>query len=118
MRRKRWDAEARADVERGRVRQSHRLPLGEYDEILSRPLRTLPCSLPQPDALTDAAGIDALADRVDRARSILVGHGFGRDRLSLLAGSTTRLPVSRIDSGDANPDAYFSSSRLGHGAFN
>jgi len=115
VRGQRRNAETRADVEREVVGQPHRLTLGQNDVLLRSPVRPLPRHLPEPDALPDARRIDAVADGVDRAGSILIRHDLGKRELPAAAAATARLPVGGIDARDVHGDANLARPRIWNG---
>ncbi len=83
--------------------------LGQRDELGGGAERALPLRVVEPDPLADPGLLDALADRVDGARAVLVGD----DQLGLQRNELARpadLPVGRVDAGDGDADAHLTRS--------
>ena len=108
----RRDAEAGAGIERRVVRQRHRLDRRQGDVFRRRAEGALPLAVPDPDPLADAAAIDALAHRLDRAGAVAVrddareGHG---------PGAAPGLPVGRVDARGGDADQHLARAGGGGG---
>ena len=116
MRGQSGDAETRSNVHRRSVWQSHRLTARHDDELLCRAVCALPRRLPKPDALSDSAVRDAIADGVDRSCAILVGDELWKRKLGIGASPAARLPVGGIHARDVHLDSHFTRSRFAHGS--
>jgi len=108
------DAETRSNVHRRRIWQSHRLAARDDDKLLCRAVCTLPRRLPNPDALSDSAFRDAIADGVDRPSAVLVGDELRKRKLGTGPSPAARLPVGGIHARDMDLDPHLTMPRLAH----
>src|SRR5258708_40043342 len=99
------DAEAGAHLVTDVVGQPNRLSTRNDDVLRSGAVRALPLSIPDPDALTQAAG-DACSDGVNLTCSITVGNDQRRAHAAPSAAAA-RLPIRRIDTRGPHPDSHF-----------
>src|SRR3954464_3207378 len=91
----------------------HRRRGGRDDGVLGGGApRPLVGRLPDPDALADQHGVDALAGGVDGAGAVLVGDLPVRTWLGTGAG----LPVGRVDPGEGEADPHLAGPGLGNRA--
>ena len=106
----RGHAQARAELERGVVRQRHR-PIGRDDGPFRRRSPATPgrCQ-PGPYPLANPALVHSLADRVDHACAVVVRDLEAVDRTR--RGSAARLPVGRVDTGEGDLDPDLAGTRL------
>jgi hypothetical protein len=108
------DPEARANLHRGCVWQSHRLTARDDNQLLRRAVRALPGRLPEPDALSDSAFRDAIANGIDRPCAVMVGDEFWKRKLGAGMAPAARLPVGGIHTRDLHLDPHLTRSRFAH----
>ena len=60
-----------------------------------------------PDAITHREVLDALPERVDHTRTVLVGSYLRKRRRCTVAGAKAGLPVGGVDAGDDDADTDF-----------
>jgi hypothetical protein len=84
------------------------------DELLCRAVCTLPRRLPNPDALSDSAFRDAIADGVDRPSAVLVGDELRKRKLGTGPSPAARLPVGGIHARDMDLDPHLTMPRFAH----
>src|SRR5215472_5051900 len=103
-------AEARTKLRGDAVGQLDRLPGRNHRPLRRRPPRPACRGQPGPHPLAGPARVDAVADRVDYARSVVVRDLEPVDRAG--RGPAARLPVGRVDAGVLDLDPNLAGSWL------
>lgn len=105
------DAKARSDLVRDAIGQLDGVILGHDGELRGGAEGPIGLGAVDPDALSDAAPGDAVADRVDDARAITV-RDHTRVRHPVANPVAALLRITRIDARNRNPDPYLTRARL------
>jgi hypothetical protein len=69
-----------------------------------------------PHPVADDHGVHALSHGVHHPRTVLVGGDLRKGQAAAGAGSSTRLPVGRVDPGHDDPDPDLAGCRVHEGA--
>jgi len=109
------DPECGPSLKRDALRQGHGLVLRQADRLGSRAKCALPLPVPDPDALTDAAGVHTCAHGVDHAGAVGMGnHQIKRGLCHARATARTRFGIRWVHARVLKRDAHFAGLRLGH----
>ena len=108
-----WYTEAGADVE-GRACGKAYDPVSRQVCVLLRGAGgPLMAGEIHPDAITDGKVVDALPERVNHTRTVLVRSYLRKWRRCTVAGAKAGLPVGGVDAGDEDVDADLARARFG-----